>query len=164
MTATFDSKQFRSVLGNLPTGVVIVSGVDVSGQPQGVTIGSFVSISLDPPLVGFFQGLTSKTWPAIAASGSFCANVLAHDQGELCWRFAKEAEGRFDGVDWSPATSGSPKIAGSLAHIDCTIESSSQVGDHLFIVGRVQNLEATNDAKSAMVFFKGAVTGTSPSP
>lgn len=111
-----------------------------------------------------FQGLTSKTWPAIAASGSFCANVLAHDQGELCWRFAKEAEGRFDGVDWSPATSGSPKIAGSLAHIDCTIESSSQVGDHLFIVGRVQNLEATNDAKSAMVFFKGAVTGTSPSP
>lgn len=164
MTATFDSKQFRSVLGNLPTGVVIVSGVDVSGQPQGVTIGSFVSISLDPPLVGFFQGLTSKTWPAIAASGSFCANVLAHDQGELCWRFAKEAEGRFDGVDWSPATSGSPKIAGSLAHIDCTIESSSQVGDHLFIVGRVQNLEATNDAKSAMVFFKGSVTGTSPSP
>lgn len=163
MTATFDSKQFRSVLGNLPTGVVIVSGVDVSGQPQGVTIGSFVSISLDPPLVGFFQGLTSKTWPAIAASGSFCANVLAQNQGELCWRFAKEAEGRFDGVDWSPATSGSPKIAGSLAHIDCTIESSSQVGDHLFIVGRVQNLEATNDAKSAMVFFKGSVTGTSQS-
>lgn len=163
MTATFDSKQFRSVLGNLPTGVVIVSGVDVSGQPQGVTIGSFVSISLDPPLVGFFQGLTSKTWPAIAASGSFCANVLAHDQGELCWRFAKEAEGRFDGVDWSPATSGSPKIAGSLAHIDCTIESSSQVGDHLFIVGRVQNLEALADAKSAMVFFKGSVTGTSQS-
>ena len=163
MTATFDSKQFRSVLGNLPTGVVIVSGVDVSGQPQGVTIGSFVSISLDPPLVGFFQGLTSKTWPAIAASGSFCANVLAHDQGELCWRFAKEAEGRFDGVDWSPATSGSPKIAGSLAHIDCTIESSSQVGDHLFIVGRVQNLEAPAGFKNAMVFFKGAVTGTSQS-
>ena len=163
MTATFDSKQFRSVLGTLPTGVVIVSGVDVSGEPQGVTIGSFVSISLDPPLVGFFQGLNSKTWPAIAASGSFCANVLADDQGELCWRFAKEAEGRFDGVQWTPATSGSPKIVGSLAYIDCTIESSSQVGDHLFIVGRVQNLEATTDTKSAMVFFKGAVTGT-PQP
>ncbi len=163
MTATFDSKEFRSVLGNLPTGVVIVSGVDVSGEPQGVTIGSFVSISLDPPLVGFFQGLNSKTWPAIAASGSFCANVLAQDQSELCWRFAKEAEGRFEGVKWTPATSGSPKIVGSLAHIDCTIESSSQVGDHLFIVGRVQNLEALADAKSAMVFFKGSVTGTSQS-
>ncbi len=162
MTAAFDSKEFRQVLGNLPTGVVIVSGVDLAGQPQGVTIGSFVSISLDPPLVGFFQGLTSKTWPAIAASGSFCANVLAESQGELCWRFAKEAEGRFDGVQWTPATSGSPKIAGSLAHIDCTIESSSQVGDHLFVVGRVQNLEAGQSAESAMVFFRGAVTGTSP--
>ena len=148
------------MLGNLPTGVVIVSGVDISGEPLGVTIGSFVSISLDPPLVGFFQGLNSKTWPAIAASGSFCANVLAQDQSELCWRFAKESESRFDGVQWKPAASGAPKIAGSIAHIDCAIESSSQVGDHLFIVGRVQNLEAPATSKSAMIFFKGAVTGT----
>ena len=93
-------------------------------------------------------------------SGSFCANVLAQDQSELCWRFAKEAEGRFDGVQWTAAASGAPKIAGSLAHIDCAIESSSQVGDHLFIVGRVQNLEAPATSKSAMIFFKGAVTGT----
>jgi flavin reductase (DIM6/NTAB) family NADH-FMN oxidoreductase RutF len=148
------------VLGSLPTGVVIVTGVDNSGEPLGVTIGSFVSISLDPPLVGFFQGLNSKTWPAIAASGNFCANVLAQDQSELCWRFAKEAEARFEGVQWTPAASGAPKIAGSLAHIDCAIESSSQVGDHLFIVGRVQNLEALAESKSAMIFFKGAVTGT----
>lgn len=163
MDGSFDGKEFRRVMGSLPTGVVIVSGVDVSGVPQGVTIGSFVSISLDPPLVGFFQGMNSKTWPAIAASGSFCANVLAHDQDELCWRFAKESENRFDGVEWSPAQSGSPKISGSLAHIDCTIESSSQIGDHLFIVGRVQNLEAPAGVKNAMVFFKGAVTGTATS-
>ena len=162
MNASFDSNEFRQVLGNLPTGVVIVSGVDSAGQPQGVTIGSFVSISLDPPLVGFFQGLTSKTWSAIAASGSFCANVLAESQGELCWRFAKEADARFEGVQWAPAKSGAPKIAGALAHIDCTIESSSQVGDHLFIVGRVQTLEAGQSAESAMVFFRGAVAGTSP--
>ena len=160
MTEAFDSKKFRSVLGNLPTGVVIVTGVDNSGEPLGVTIGSFVSISLDPPLVGFFQGLNSKTWPAIAASGNFCANVLAQDQSELCWRFAKDAEARFEGVQWTPAASGAPRIAGSLAHIDCAIESSSQVGDHLFIVGRVRNLEALAESKSAMIFFKGAVTGT----
>lgn len=161
MNASFDSKEFRQVLGNFPTGVAIVSGIDQSGEPQGVTIGSFVSISLDPPLVGFFQGLKSKTWPAIAASGSFCANVLAENQGELCWRFAKETDGRFDGVKWTPAASGSPKIVGALAYIDCTIESSSQVGDHLFIVGRVQNLEAVAGAENAMVFFRGAVAGTS---
>ena len=53
MNAAFNSKQFRQVLGNFPTGVVIVSGIDQSGLPQGVTIGSFTSVSLDPPLVGF---------------------------------------------------------------------------------------------------------------
>ena len=161
MNATFDSQQFRQVLGNFPTGVVVVSGIDQSGAPQGVTIGSFTSVSLDPPLVGFFPGLSSATWPAIAASGSFCANVLAENQGDLCWCFAKESEGRYEGVQWTPAPSGSPKIAGALAYIDCAIESSSQVGDHLFVVGRVQYLEAVSGG-NAMVFFRGAVAGISP--
>ena len=162
MNAVFDNKQFRQVLGNFPTGVVIISGIDQSGLPQGVTIGSFTSVSLDPPLVGFFPGFTSVTWPMIAASGSFCANVLAEDQGELCWRFAKETEGRYEGVQWTSAPSGSPKIAGALAYIDCTIESSSPVGDHLFVVGRVQHLEKVSGSDKAMVFFRGVVAGVSP--
>lgn len=161
MNAAFNSKQFRQVLGNFPTGVVIVSGIDQSGLPQGVTIGSFTSVSLDPPLVGFFPNFNSASWPAIASSGSFCVNVLAEDQGELCWRFAKETVGRYEGVQWTPAPSGSPKIAGALAYIDCTIESSSQVGDHLFVVGRVQHLEKVSDSDKAMVFFRGAVAGVS---
>ena len=90
MNSQFDSKEFRTVLGHFPTGVVIISGLDKSGKPQGLTIGSFSSISLDPPLVGFFPGLNSTSWPAIAESGAFCVNVLAATQGELCWRFAKE--------------------------------------------------------------------------
>ena len=161
MNATFNSKQFRQVLGNFPTGVVIVSGIDQSGLPQGVTIGSFTSVSLDPPLVGFFPNFNSASWPAIASSGSFCVNVLAEDQGDLCWLFAKETVGRYEGVQWTPAPSGSPKIAGALAYIDCTIESSSQVGDHLFVVGRVQHLEKVSDSDKAMVFFRGAVAGVS---
>ncbi|MFM8689005.1 MAG: flavin reductase family protein, partial [Acidimicrobiaceae bacterium] len=84
MNLQFDSKEFRTVLGHFPTGVVIISGVDKLGKPQGLTIGSFSSISLDPPLVGFFPGLNSKSWPAIAESGAFCVNVLAATQGELC--------------------------------------------------------------------------------
>ena len=76
MNLQFDSKEFRTVLGHFPTGVVIISGLDNSGRPQGLTIGSFSSISLDPPLVGFFPGLNSKSWPAIAESGAFCVNVF----------------------------------------------------------------------------------------
>lgn len=162
MNSQFDSKEFRNVLGHFPTGVVIVSGLDASGAPQGLTIGSFSSISLDPPLVGFFPGSNSKSWPAIEQSGAFCVNVLSVAQSDLCWRFAKESDDRFNGVKWSQSPLKSPMIEGSVAFIDCTIESSAQVGDHLFVVGRVQSLRAVDGAPAPMVFSKGAVVGTSP--
>jgi len=162
MKSQFDGKEYRTVLGHFPTGVVIISGLDRDGNPLGLTIGSFSSISLEPPLVGFFPGLNSKTWPAIAESGAFCVNVLSVAQAELCWRFAKEAEGRFEGVKWSASPLRSPMIDGSVAFIDCKIESSAQVGDHLFVVGRVHGLHAVEGAQSPMVFAKGAVVGTSP--
>ena len=162
MNSQFDSKEFRTVLGHFPTGVVIVSGLDEAGKPQGLTIGSFSSISLDPPLVGFFVGGNSKSWPALAESGVFCVNVLAATQGELCWRFAKESEDRYEGVKWSHSPLKSPMIDGCVAFIDCELESSSQIGDHLFVVGRVQSLEAVAGAGNPMVFSKGAVVTTSP--
>ena len=91
-------------------------------------------------------------------------NVLAATQGELCWRFAKESDDRFDGVKWSHSPLKSPMIDGSVAFIDCTTESSSQIGDHLFVVGRVQRLVAVAGAGDPMVFSKGAVVTTSPLP
>jgi len=162
MKFRFDDKEFRTVLGHFPTGVVIISGLDRADNPLGLTIGSFSSISLDPPLVGFFPGLNSKTWPAIAESGAFCVNVLSVAQGELCWRFAKETEGRFEGVKWSASPLKSPMIDGSVAFIDCKVESSAQIGDHLFVVGRVHGLHLVEGAQPAMVFSKGSVVGTSP--
>lgn len=154
----FDSKHFRSVLGAVPTSVVVVTGLDSDGAPHGITIGSFVSVSLEPPLVGFLPGVSSKTWLAIRESGTFCVNVLAADQDELCWRFAKEAENRFDGVDWSPSGNGAPALAGALATLDCELESEDRHGDHYFVVGRVTDLSAA-DAGDAMVFFRGKVVG-----
>ena len=162
MNSQFDSKEFRTVLGHFPTGVVIISGLDNAGKPQGLTIGSFNSISLDPPLVGFFVGGNSKSWPAMAESGVFCVNVLAATQGELCWRFAKESEDRYEGVKWSHSQLKSPMIDGCIAFIDCKTESVSQIGDHLFVVGRVQSLMAAAVAGNPMVFSKGAVVTTSP--
>lgn len=145
-------------MGAVPTSVVVVTGVDASGEPHGITIGSFVSVSLDPPLVGFLPGVSSKTWLAIRDSRKFCVNVLAADQDELCWRFAKEADDRFDGVIWSPSGNGAPAIAGALATLDCDLESDNQYGDHYFVVGRVTDLSAA-EAGDAMVFFRGKVVG-----
>lgn len=158
---TFDSRQFRDVLGLVPTSVVVVTGLDESGTPQGITIGSFVSVSLDPPLVGFLPGTNSKTWNAIKSSGSFCVNVLTAAQGELCWRFAKEADDRFAGVEWKPSANGSPALGGAAAHIDCTLDSDTVYGDHFFVVGRVTHLAGGEGEGNAMAFYRGKVTEVS---
>jgi flavin reductase (DIM6/NTAB) family NADH-FMN oxidoreductase RutF len=162
MTANFDNARFRQVLGHLPTGVVIVTGLDAQAQPVGVTIGSFVSVSLDPPYVGFFIG-KSRSWPDIARGTLFCANVLSDAQTELCWRFAKDpvdgATNRFDGIQWQKSSNGLPILPGILASIECTVESVSPAGDHQFVLGRVTSLQTTDIANDAMIFYKGKVGG-----
>ena len=161
--AATDSAHFRRVLGHLPTGVVVVAGISEAGMPVGITIGSFVSVSLDPPLVGFFPGTSSRSWPMIASGGKFCASVLGTDQEELCWRFAKEpangADSKFDGVEWTTSPGGMPILGGSVAWIDCAIESVTAAGDHSFVLGRVTALEAAEQSADAMTFFKGKVGG-----
>ena len=160
----FDAQQFRNVLGHFPTGVTIVSGLH-EGEPVGFTIGSFTSVSLDPPLVGFLPMKDSDTWAAMSAGGSFCVNVLSRQQADLCWKFAKrdnEAE-RYTDVGWHPAPTGSPVIDRAVAWIDCTVEEVYEMGDHLFVLGRVVALEADADHDGEgpfpLLFFKGTLGG-----
>jgi flavin reductase (DIM6/NTAB) family NADH-FMN oxidoreductase RutF len=159
MSASIDPGNFRAVLGHVPTSVVVVTGVDATGEPHGITIGSFVSVSLQPALVGFLPSVDSVTWSAIEPSGKFCVNVLAADQDELCWQFAKDTEHRFQGVQWSPAPSGSPIIEDCIAWIDCELHTVSEVGDHYFVVGHVNHLSHIAEDRRAMVFFRGKVSG-----
>ena len=150
---SFDSARFRKVLGHFPTGVTVITAAGPEG-PVGFTIGSFVSVSLDPPLVGFLPQKSSQTWAPMERAGSFCVNVLAADQGELCWRFAKESDDKFDGVGWQPApVSGAPLLDGVIAWIDCTIEHVSEAGDHIFVLGRVHGLDAGEG--DPQLFFRG---------
>lgn len=158
MKQTFDSAHFRSVLGHVPTSVVVVTGVNSSGIPFGITIGSFASVSLDPALVGFFPGINSKSWAAIRESGHFCVNVLGAAQEDLCWRFAKEGDDKFAGIDWTPTAGGSPLLPGCIAWIDCSLETENPAGDHSFVVGRVDALGHADDVEDAMVFFRGKVS------
>lgn len=159
MSDSVNSSLFRSVMGYVPTSVVVVTGFDAAGDPHGITIGSFVSVSLSPPLVGFLPTTDSTTWSAIEPSGHFCVNVLSADQEELCWQFAKDVEHRFQGVRWSPAPSGAPIIENCVAWIDCDIHSVTEVGDHYFVVGQAQHMSHINGNDSAMVFFRGKIAG-----
>ncbi len=147
---------FRTVLGHFPTGVTVVTAAPPEGVPTGMAIGSFSSVSLDPPLVAFFPGKDSTTWTSIEAAGAFCVNVMRADQGMLCATFASKAEDKFAeaGCDWHPGVTGSPVIDGSLAWIDCTIEAVHEGGDHWIVVGAVQDLDVDLDG-DPLLFFKG---------
>lgn len=157
-STAFDSAKFRQVLGHVPTSVVVVTGTGTDGKPHGITIGSFVSVSLDPPLVGFLPGTNSHSWTAISASGKFSVNVLADGQDELCWRFAKESDDKFSGLEWTTSPLGMPELPGCIATIDCTIHSQIELGDHYMVVGHVQSLDNVASAGDAMAFYKGKVT------
>ena len=153
-----DQRQFRDVLGQFPTGVTVVTGCD-GDRPVGLTIGSFTSVSLDPPLVAFLPTRDSSTWQAMRSAGVFCANVLAEDQDALCWAFAKSGDDdRFSGLSWHAGISGAPVIDGCLAHIDCEVEAVHAAGDHDIVVGRVVEL-AIDDARRGPLLFHGGKLG-----
>ena len=151
----FAGRRFRDVLGTFPTGVTVVTSVVDGAPPVGVTIGSFTSVSLDPPLVAFLPGTGSESWPGIEASGTFCVNVLGVDQTELCNRFAGKGEDKFADVAWRPApVTGSPILDGALTWIDCRIAAVHDGGDHHIVVGAVQALDHDNDAEP-LLFLGG---------
>lgn len=151
---------FRKVFGHLPTGVVVVTGRSLDNELVGVTIGSFASISLDPPLAGFFIGRASRSWSLMAARGKFCANVLAASQTELCWRFAKDTPdatvgSRFDGLTVGVSGNGSPVLPDVVATIDCDVHAVHSFGDHDLVVGSVSALRTLQTDVPAMVFVQG---------
>ena len=119
-----------------------------------MVLGSFTSVSLEPPLVSVLPGKESGSWKEIREAGSFCVNVMGQDQMEVCGVMASRAEDKFADVEWSPAGSGSPIISGSIAYIDCDIEMIHDGGDHDLVIGRVLKLEVM-DSKSPLVLFQG---------
>ncbi|MEV6379863.1 flavin reductase family protein [Streptomyces sp. NPDC051773] len=124
--------------------------------PAGFACQSFSALSLDPPLVVFMVGRTSTTWPRIARAGVFCVNVLGADQGELCRRFAVSGADKFAGVAHTPApATGSPRLTGAPAWIDCTIHAVHPGGDHLIVVGRVESLGTDPAAPPPLLFHRG---------
>ncbi len=143
----------RQVLGRFPTGVVVVTASD-GAVPFGLSVNSFTSVSLDPPLIAFCADRRSGSWAAIRRSGAFCVNVLAEDQEAVSRAFATRGAEKFGGVGWSPAPSGSPLLDGVLAWIDCRIEAVHDGGDHEICVGRVDQLGVERD-EGPLVFYRG---------
>jgi len=151
---------FREVLGHYPTGVTVVTGM-VDDRPVGMVVGTFSSVSLDPPLVAFMPQVGSRTWSLLATAPTFCINVLAHDQLNLCRTMAVPRDDKFDGVDWSPSALGAPALAGAVAHVHCRQVSTVEAGDHWIVLCSVESMELSRPV-APLLFFQGGYGGFSP--
>ena len=144
-------QRMREVLGTFATGVVVVTAL--AEEPLGFTCQSFVSQSLDPPLVSFSAARTSTTWPQIRAVARFCVNVLAHDQHELSELFARQGADRFAEVSWRASPLGAPILEGVSAWIDCALAAEYDAGDHTIVLGAVRNLDA-DPGRYPLIYYR----------
>jgi flavin reductase (DIM6/NTAB) family NADH-FMN oxidoreductase RutF len=132
-----DAEMFRQAMGRHAAGVAIVTLRGPSG-PAGLTVTSFSSASLDPPLVSFYIGHGSSSWPTVQLARHFAVNLMGHGQQELAARFARKGADRFGpATQWEAGPAGLPLLAGATVHMICATDSLVTIGDHELVVGRV---------------------------
>ncbi|MFT3666423.1 flavin reductase family protein [Piscinibacter sp.] len=168
-----DALGFRRSLGAFPTGVCLVTTVDATGKREGVTVNSFASVSLAPPLVLWSIRDEARSSEAFVLGRHFIIHVLGLDQQDLAQHFARPAPDKFAAFDaqFAPGIGGCPRLrAGGVATYECTTYSRHQEGDHTILVGRVARYASR--AAQPLVFHAGrmgslqeiaaAAAGTTP--
>jgi len=161
MREAANPRWFRQVLGQYPTGVCVITASPPQQRPAGMAVGSFTSVSLDPPLVAFLPDRSSSSWPKIQSAGRFCVNILGSEQEPICRRFASKVADKFDGLPYRLSALGSPIIEESVAWIDCELHSVQEAGDHYIVVGRVHDLQIESSGLP-LLFFQGGYGAFSP--
>ena len=151
--AAIDPKHFRNVMGQVPTCVTVVTAM-VDDAPVAMVIGSFVSVSLEPPLAGFFCTTTSGTWQQLRDADVLGVNVLAADQIDVSNACMRAPDERFEGLDWE-VVDGAPKIAGTTAWLTLTPHQVIDAGDHEFALCNVTHMEAAAEPKEPVIFYGG---------
>jgi flavin reductase (DIM6/NTAB) family NADH-FMN oxidoreductase RutF len=148
-----DAGAFRHAMRHVPTGVTIVTSLK-DGEPRGLTLNAFSSVSLEPPALLICVNREARSYLYISSSRIFCVNVLAGDQRELAERFAgKVREHQFDEMAYDTDVTGAPVLHGSIAHFDCEVMEEHHVGSHSIFIGRVVGCDAR--AGSPLGYFNG---------
>lgn len=151
---TIDGGAFRSALGSFVTGITVVTALDARERPFGLTVNSFNSVSLDPPLVLFSLGRQTHVFWDLLKAQHFAVNVLASDQQPLSERFAAPVADRFAGLAWRSGRWGAPLIKGCVANLECAVEHTYQGGDHVIFVGRVGAI-AVDAKREPLAYCRG---------
>lgn len=163
-SSQLDSKHLRQVFGRFCTGVTAVCTTDAGGRPIGITVNSFSSVSLDPPLVLFCITRDADTLPPLQDTRRFTVNILSAAQQELSSRLAKKGgPEKMAGVATHTAVTGAPIIEGTLGWLDCQVYAFYDGGDHLIVVGQIVAAQAT-EPQPPLLYFQSAYRTLAPAP
>lgn len=166
MTITnIDQAAFKGAVGSFPTGLIVVTGV-CDGSAVGMTLQSFMSLSLDPMLVAVAVARTSTTWPRIEPAGSFAANVMSKDHADVVRRFASAGERRFDGDEVETTAAGNPVFSRAVTWLDCRIDRVVDGGDHQIVIAEVVEIKPPrpSTAPEALIYYRSRFHHLVPQP
>ena len=137
---TVDPTLFRQVMSRWASGVTVVTTV-VDGQPHGLTVSAFSSLSLDPPLVLVCPALTSATYPHLVRGGRFAIHILAADQQDIAMAFASKGADKVAALEWTLSDLGNPLLEGASCVLECSLWREYEGGDHAILVGEVLRID-----------------------
>ena len=146
--------EIRRVMGRFATGVTVVTILDDDGAPQGFTVNSLTSVSLDPPLALVCVDLSAKVYPCFQRDRVFAVNILSEAQEEISRRFASKIDDKFQGISCRSGKSGSPLIDGCIGYMECRIVHDYPGGDHTIFVGQAESTASAQDGKP-LLFYGG---------
>ena len=152
---SFTTRDFRDALGSFATGVCVISANPEGWQPFGMTVNSFASVSLDPPLVLWSLQSDSELYEAFEKTERFAVNILRSDQEELSNQYAKKGDHLLSAEHFEIGASGVPILPQTLVSLECELEARHPGGDHVILVGRVVELTQRNNG-DPLLFCSGA--------
>ncbi|MBD20358.1 MAG: flavin reductase [Rhodospirillaceae bacterium] len=152
---TIDTKEFRNTVGCFATGITVITTVDVDGLPIGLTANSFTSVSLDPPMVLFCLDRKVASFESFAVGKGFAVNILSSNQVDVSNRFAQSGPDKWEGFDYDTWDSGVPIIPDCLANIECRGHSILDAGDHVIVIGEVNNLASASEDVKPILYYRG---------
>ena len=133
---TQNNKDLRKAFGMFPTGITVVTAIDKENKPIGMTVNSFSSVSLDPPLVLWSIAKKQPSYSLFLDANGYAVNILSKDQVKLCNHFASPLNDKFENINWKLSENGFPLINDTLAWFDCTKWNDYEGGDHKILLGR----------------------------
>lgn len=150
----FDAKAFRNACGMFATGITVVTTTTPQGEPVGMTVNSFSSVSLDPPLILWSVGNHARSFDLFSQTTHYAVHILHKEQEALSTLFASRGEEKFTNLAWTTGVAGSPILPDFAVCFQCTMEHVYPGGDHNILVGRVVAFEDRGH-QAALLYFRG---------